>query len=205
VGDPRKKPVIGLLGGVASGKSTVAAEFGRLGCAVIDADKISHKILDKEDVSAKIVSVFGAGMLDPAGRLDRKKLGDTVFADAEKLSALTNMIHPVVLARSEQLIEQYNAQDEIKAIVLDMPLLVEVGWEKRCDKLIFVDCSRRKRLDRAKKTGVFDERQLKIRENLQMPLDRKAEVADNTIDNNSGLSELARQVADIFSRLVGNK
>jgi dephospho-CoA kinase len=205
VGDPRKKPVIGLLGGVASGKSTVAAEFGRLGCGVIDADKISHKILDKEDVSAKIVSVFGAGMLDPAGRIDRKKLGDTVFADAEKLSALTSIIHPVVLARSEQLIEQYNAQDEIKAIVLDMPLLVEVGWEKRCDKLIFVDCSRRKRLDRAKKIGVFDERQLKIRENLQMPLDRKAEVADNTIDNNSGLSELARQVADIFSRLVGNK
>jgi dephospho-CoA kinase len=83
--------------------------------------------------------------------------------------------------------------------------LAEVGWEKRCDKLIFVDCSYQKRLDRAKKMGILDERQLGIRENFQMPLDRKADLADNTIDNNSGLSDLARQVADIFSHIVGEK
>jgi dephospho-CoA kinase len=83
--------------------------------------------------------------------------------------------------------------------VLDMPLLVEVGWDKRCDRLIFVDCDRKKRLKRAKKMGLFDENQLKVRENFQISLDKKVSIADNIIDNNSGFSALARQVADIFS------
>ncbi|MHC4865613.1 MAG: dephospho-CoA kinase [Planctomycetota bacterium] len=203
VGNSLRKPVIGLLGGVASGKSTVAAEFGRLGCAVIDADKISHKKLDEEDVRAKIVSVFGASILGPKGSIDRKKLGDIVFGDGERLSALTSIIHPLVLVCAERLIERYIGEDWVKAVVLDMPLLVEVGWDKRCDKLIFIDCKWELRLDRAKKKGIFDESQLRNRENLQIPLDRKVALSDNTIENNSGLSELARQVADIFSHIVG--
>jgi len=202
---PRKKPIIGILGGVASGKSTVAAEFARLGSKVIDADKIAHELLERNDVKEKVVSVFGKAILDTAGKIDRRKLGDIVFANRGKLSSLNKILHPLVLARTEQLIEQYNQENEVKAIVLDMPLLLEVGWAKRCDKLIFVGCKRKLRVDRAKKIGIMTENQLKIRENFQISLDRKATIADNTLDNDSDLSGLAKQVADIFSHIVNSE
>lgn len=203
--NPKKKPVIGILGGVCSGKSTVAAEFVKLGCRVIDADKIAHELLDKKNIKGKIIATFGQGILGSTGKVNRKKLADVVFVDSDKLSLLNKMLHPLVLKRAEELIKQFNRQNQVKAIVLDMPLLVEVGWDKRCDKLIFVDCVWQLRADRAKKLGFYDENQLKIRENLQNSLDRKVGLADNTIDNNSGFSALAKQVADIFSYIVDDE
>jgi len=173
-----------------------------LGCGVVDADKIAHELLEKKEMAEKVVAAFGWGILDSAGKIDHKKLADIVFADADKLSSLNMIIHPPVLQRAEELIKQYNRQSEVKAIVLDMPLLVEVGWEKRCDKLIFVDCNWQIRVERAKKTGFFNENQLKIRENFQISLDRKADLTDNVLDNNSGFSALAKQVAYIFSYIV---
>jgi len=203
VGNIGEKPIIGILGGLGSGKSTVANEFAKLGCKVIDADKISHELLKRKTVKEKIVDLFGKAILDCEGKIDHKKLANVVFADADKLSSLNRVIHPLVLEQAEGLIKLYNRQNQVKAIVLDMPLLVEVGWAKRCDKLIFVDCKRQLRVERAKKMG-FDENQLKIRENFQISLDNKAGIADNSIENNSGFLVLAKQVADIFSDIVDN-
>ncbi|UCF43372.1 MAG: dephospho-CoA kinase [Planctomycetota bacterium] len=202
--DPNRKPIIGILGGLGSGKSTVAAEFGKLGCAIIDADKIAHELLKEPVVKERAVASLGQVILDSTGKIDRKKLAGIVFADAQKLLALNDIIHPPVLQRAEELIKQYNGQNQVKAIVLDMPLLVEVGWSKRCDKLIFVDCERQLRVERAKKIGVLDENQHKIRENFQISLDKKATLADNIVDNNSGFSALAEQVAKIFSYITDN-
>jgi len=203
VGSSTKKPVIGILGGIGSGKSTVAAEFGKLGCGVIDADEIAHKLLEKKGVKEKIIALFGP-VQDSAGKIERKKLAEIVFADADKLASLTKILHPFVLARTEQLINQYNQENQVKAIVLDMPLLMEVGWEKRCDRLIFVDCERLLRVQRMREMGLFDENKIKIRENFQISLDNKAAIAENTINNNSGLSTLVRQVADIFFGIIIN-
>ena len=202
MGKAGRKPIIGILGGISSGKSTVAAEFAKLGCKVIDADKIAKNLLDKEDIKGKIVDLFGGSVIDPAGKIDSRKLAEVVFADTEKLSLLNEIIHPLVLSRAEQLIEKYNRQNQVKAIVLDMPLLVEVGWDKRCDKLIFVNCERQNRVNRAKKLGVFEENQLKIRENFQISLDKKVAIADNFIDNNSCFSALVKQVTGIFSCIM---
>ena len=199
-----KKPIIGILGGICSGKSTVAAEFAKLGCKVIDADKIAHELLEKKTIREKIVGLFGRTVLDSDGKIDSRKLAGIVFEDADKILSLNKIIHPFVLERAEELIEKYNCQSQVKAIVLDMPLLAEVGWDKRCDKLIFVDCRRQLRINRAKKMGVFDENQLKIRENFQISLDNKVDIAENTINNNSGLSALVRQVADIFFGIIIN-
>ena len=204
VDNPKKKPVIGIVGGVCSGKSTVAAEFAKLGCAVIDADKIAHELLERKAVREKIVASFGEAILDSAGKIGRKELADIVFADADKLSLLDKIIHPLVLRRSEELMKRIKRQNKVKAVVLDMPLLVEVGWAKRCDKLIFVDCERQLRAERAKKMGIFYENQLKIRENFQISLDKKISIADNIVDNNSDFSGLAKQVADIFSNIEDN-
>ena len=197
-----RKPIIGILGGICSGKSTVAAEFAKLGCKVIDADKIVHNLLDKEDIKGRITELFGGSVTEPSGKIDSRKLADIVFADTEKLSLLNEIIHPLVLSRAEQLIKKYNDQNQVKAIVLDMPLLVEVGWDKRCDRIIFVNCERQNRVNRAEKLGVFEENQLKIRENFQISLDKKVAIADNSIDNNFCFSALAKQVTEIFSCIM---
>ncbi|MHC4118515.1 MAG: dephospho-CoA kinase [Planctomycetota bacterium] len=193
--------MIGILGGIASGKSSVAAEFEKLGCKIVDADKIVHELLKRRSVRQRIVASFGRDILDSTGNIDHKKLAEAAFADVAGLSALNEIIHPFVLKRAEQLIERYSRQDQVKAVVLDMPLLVEVGWAERCDKLVFVDCRRELRVTRARKKG-FDKNQLKIRENFQISLDNKANIADNTVVNNSGFSALVRQVADIFSDIT---
>jgi dephospho-CoA kinase len=205
VDKPKKKPIIGILGGVGSGKSTVAAEFAKLGAAVIDADEIAHELLDRPAVKKKVVGFFGRTILGRDGKISRRKLARIVFADAKKLSALNKIIHPLVFKRVRELIKKANGQSRVKAIVLDMPLLAEVGWAKRCDKLIFVECKQRIRAERSQKMGILDEKKLKIRENFQISLDKKESIADNTIDNNSGFSELARQVTDIFPCIMGKQ
>ncbi len=198
-----EKPVIGILGGIGSGKSTIAAEFAKLGCKVIDADRIAHELLEELPVREKVLALFGQAVLDSSGKIDRKKLADAAFADHKILTSLNTIIHPLVLQRAQELIEQSRSQNQVKAIVLDMPLLVEVGWHKRCDKIIFVNCEQKLRLERAKKMG-FDKKQIKIRENFQISLDNKASLADNTIENNSDFSAIAKQVTGIFSYIVDN-
>jgi dephospho-CoA kinase len=201
VNNSAAKPVIGILGGVGSGKSTVAAELAKLGCAVIDADKIAHELLERADVKEKVKGLFGKAVLDSGGKIDRRKLAETAFAGADKLAALNQLIHPLVLSQTEKLIERYKQENRVRAIILDMPLLMEVGWEKRCDKLIFVDCKPHLRAKRAEKAGICSENELKIRENFQISLDKKAAIADNIVDNNSGFSVLTGQVAEIFSNM----
>ena len=204
VSNPRKKPVIGIVGGIASGKSTVAAEFGKLGCAVIDADAIAHTVLETSPIRNEIVRCFGAEILDSSGRIDRKKLARLVFSDPRKLTRLNGLVHPGVLQRVEAEIARYRRDDGVKAIVLDMPLLFEVGWQDHCDRVVFVSCARRQRIERARGARSIGETEIKIRENFQISLDTKAGLADNTIDNNSGFSTLVRQITTIFSDIIKN-
>ena len=200
--NPDKKPIIGILGGIGSGKSTVAGEFVKLGCKVIDADKIVYELLNTPDVKQKLIDCFGQKILDCAGKINHKSLADVVFADKDKLTLLNSIIHPLVLEQAEKMINQYNKQKPVKAIVLDMPLLVEVGWDKKCETIIFVDCKRELRVKRCRKNGDFNENQLKIRENFQISLDNKRNIADNTISNNSGFEVLAEQAVDIFNIVI---
>jgi len=204
VAHSRKKPVIGLLGGIGSGKSTVARAFGRLGCAVIDADALAHAALEQPQVKRQVVELLGPGVLDEDGRIDRGRVADSVFADASKLAGLTEIVHPVVLAKAQSFMETYRRNLAVRAIVLDMPLLVEVGWHTKCDRLVFVRCDREKRLARAKNKVFGKKNDAEMRENLQISLDKKIRLADNIVENNSDESALASQVADIFSNIVAN-
>ena len=194
--------IIGIIGGIGSGKSSVAGEFANLGCKVIDADAIVHNLLAEQDVRAEIVAKFGEAVTDGQGGIDRRRLGEIAFSSAAELKKLTDILHWRVLERAEGLIEGYNGEKGVIGIVLDMPLLVEVGWAERCEKLVFVDCSREKRIERARKKARFDEKQLKKREKFQISLDKKKILADNTVDNNSDYSAMVNQVAVIFKKFL---
>jgi dephospho-CoA kinase len=196
------KPLIAVIGGICSGKSAAAREFEKLGCGRVDADKIVHNLLDKDDIKQEIVDEFGDSVIGGNGRINRSKLARKAFSGTGSIKKLNNILHPEVLRRSEQLIADYNKNPEIKAVVLDIPLLVEAGWDKWCDKVVFVHCDLQKRLERASETGEMEPEQLKIREKFQISLDKKAKLSDNTINNNSDLSILAEQVAKIFSQIV---
>jgi len=200
-----QQPLIGIMGGVGAGKSTVAAAFGRLGCAVIDADTVAHEVLQQPTVKAAVVSRFGEEMLDASGRIDRRELAQWVFERPEEIAFLNNLVHPRVLSRCNDLIRRYKAKNDVTAIVLDMPLLVEVGWEKKCDFLIFVECARQKRLERTLKNGKISVEQLKKREKFQISLDKKRHIAHYIIHNNSDESDVAEQVAQLFSNLATAK
>ena len=197
-------PVIGILGGIGSGKSTVAGCFADLGCAVIDADAIAHTLLEREDVRGQLIDLLGAGILDANGRIDRALLGQIAFGQPETLKFLTDLLHPLVLERNEALITVYQADPNVAGIVLDMPLLLEVGWEKKCDFLVFVDCDDEKRRARIAKNGKIDIEQLKKRENLQISLDKKRKNAHYIINNNSDDSDIAGQVALILASIKGS-
>jgi dephospho-CoA kinase len=198
VGNPTTKPLIGIIGGIASGKSTVAAEFAKLGCAVISADAIVHELLEEASIRDELVRLFGPWVITAAGKVDRKKLAATVFADGDRLRALNALFHPRVRRRTEHLRARYQADSRVAGIVLDIPLLVEVGWADLCDRLLFVKCDWQRRIERAELT----EDEIRKRENFQISLDRKEGLADNVIDNNSDFLALVRQIKTIFSDIT---
>ncbi len=197
--------LIGILGGIGAGKSTAAACFSRLGCGVISADQIAHEILDQPEVIGEITTLFGDEIRTPAGWIDRSKLAGLVFSCREKRDALNRIVHPPVLARCEAMIERFGRDPAMPAIVLDVPLLMETGWEKRCDVLVFIDCREEKRAERMQKKGVPDTEEQKKRENFQISLDKKKEMAHYILDNNSDESELAKQVEAVFSAIRGRR
>lgn len=201
----KKSPIIGIVGGIGSGKSTVADAFAAQGCTVIDADRMAHSLLEREDVRAQLIDIIGAGILGPNGLIDRSILGQIVFKQPEAMKFLTDLLHPKILEQTECLIDKYRrSSQDLAAIVLDMPLLFETGWDKRCDYIIFVDCDESVRRARVEKCGKFDADQIKNRENLQISLDKKRENAHYGVNNNSDESDIAGQVALILASIKGS-
>jgi dephospho-CoA kinase len=196
-------PVIGILGGMGSGKSTVARLFGKLGCQVIDADAIAHEILNTSEVEDILGREFGTGIFAADGTVSRKALADVVFSNPDKLARLNSIIHPRALERTEQVIATVRREGLARGIVVDAPLLVEAGWHEKCDVLVFVDSNTENRLARIKQRAGLSREQFEAREKSQISLDRKARLAYYTLDNNSDLSALEGQVGAVFSMISG--
>src|SRR4051812_27885480 len=136
------KPIIGLLGGIGSGKSTIARLFAQEGCAVIDADALAHEVLQTPDVQNELRAWLGDAIFDSSGptpRINRKALATQVFQQPDKLHRLNRIIHPRVGKRRDELMRIYLNDPQVKAIVWDTPLLIEVGLDRDCDVLVFVN------------------------------------------------------------------
>ncbi|MBN1124854.1 MAG: dephospho-CoA kinase [Sedimentisphaerales bacterium] len=180
------------------GKSTVAAEFTRQGCAVINADAIGHELLKEPSVRRLLIEAFGSDILDSSGMIDRRILGEKAFENRGTVERIEKILHPPILDECRKQI--YKAQESIdyRAIVLDAPLLLETGIDKECDILVFVESDESIRSERNLRRGDDFYARIKKREKFQISLDTKRQMADYIIDNNSGFSALAGQVARIL-------
>ena len=201
----KTKPIIGLLGAPGSGKTTVADQLQQLGCAIIRADAINHELLRCPAVIERVSNIFGHAILTAAGQIDRKRLGDIVFADPIALKKLTDLLHPLVLQEEKQLLDAYRQDQNVKAIVLDVPLLIETGQDKWCHTLIYVAADKEVRANRLKSTHGWDSEKIKNVENAQLALDIKAQMPDYTLYNNSSISDLARQTDEVLSLILGKQ
>jgi dephospho-CoA kinase len=198
----KSKPIIGLCGGVGAGKTTVAHEFAKLGCAVVNADELNHEVLNRRDVQEKLTGWWGEKILDEKGKIDRKSLGNIVFEDNAEMKRLTDVVHPLIAERQKELMAQYQRDPKVKAVVLDVPLLFEVGQDSWCDCVVFVEVSEKVRRERLEQTRGWTAERIKKVENLQFALDKKVEISEYRLNNDCSIPDLAEQVAKVFSRIL---
>lgn len=190
--------IVGLTGGIASGKSTVSNLFRKCGIEIVDADKVAKDISEKKESIKKISSIFGKDILDNDGKIIREKLREKAFKNRELLQELNKIIHPQVMEYFKRKKEE-NSKDEI--LIFDIPLLYEAKMEYLCDKIIVVGVDVQKQIRRVvARDGSSKELAKKIISN-QMPLDEKIKKADIVIMNDGTLDELEEKVMKIYREL----
>ncbi|MBI3465228.1 MAG: dephospho-CoA kinase [Planctomycetes bacterium] len=208
VSHPKRKPIIGIIGGVGSGKSTVAKQFGRLGAAVLEADRIGHEVLRREDVRAAVRQRWGEEVFESQGEVDRSRLARMVFgsdavADQER-KYLEHLVHPLIGAELEEQLDAARNDPGAAAVVIDAALLVEAGWDRLCDCLVFVEARPGQRLQRAAMSCGWGPEEVAARERAQDSLIVKRRRADYVVDNSGSEIETFQQVERLFSALTAD-
>lgn len=194
--------VVGLTGGIATGKSTVSRMLADLGAVIVDSDVIAHALQRPgQAVHAAIVEAFGTGILTAAGEIDRAALGAVVFGDPAARARLEELMHPAIVAESERRVAEAGRAGAALCVV-DAALLVETGRYRRFDRLIVVVADEATQVARlVARNGLPREEALR-RIRAQMPLAEKVAVADDVIDNSGSREATAVQVRDLHARLL---
>lgn len=208
-----KIPILGLIGGIASGKSFVAGEFARQHCVVVDADRLGHEAMSSIEIQKTLRATFGDSILSNDGSIDRRKLAEIVFSnDASgqlNRSKLESILHPEIRRRAQQQIDNIrvsdstNSKSAVSAIILDAPLLLEANWDSMCDYIVFVETADEVRSARAKLRG-WSQQQWLAREATQLPIDEKRRAATHIVDGDQSPELLRLRVREILSELSAN-
>ncbi len=196
--------IVGILGGIASGKSTVIGLIAeRTNGLIINADQLAHQVLEQPQVIASLVNQFGADIVAADKTVDRKRLGSLVFGDTDICRQnkifLEQLIHPKVRSKIEAAITVSQNDDPKRLILLDIPLLLESGWKDRCDELLFIDTLWTIRQENAARRG-WSEEELAKRERTQMSIESKRAAATVVILNHGTLLELASEIENLTSQ-----
>jgi dephospho-CoA kinase len=194
---------VGLTGGIASGKSTVARRLGELGCRLIEADVLAREVVAPgEPAWRAIVEAFGSEVVHPDGQLDRKRLGALVFADPARRKRLEAITHPAILARRQAMLDRWAADGFDELVVLDIPLLIELGMAAEVDRVVVVYVEPETQLTRLMARDGFDAAEARRRIASQMPLAEKVRHAHYVIDSSGRPEETAAQVRAIHAALL---
>jgi dephospho-CoA kinase len=187
--------VIGLVGGIGSGKSTVAEELEMLGCVVVDSDRSAREILTRPEIKGILTGWWGAGILDGDGNVDRREVARIVFAEPAERERLEGVVHPLIRQERDELIDRIGEAGG-GVVVVDAPLLFEAGVDKECEAVVFVDAPREVRAARVSRRG-WDAQELGRREAAQMPLDEKKRRSTYVVVNDGTREELHERVVEM--------
>ncbi len=191
---------IGLTGGMGCGKSTAVRFFRQYDTPIIDADQIARQLVEPgEPLLQRITKVFGEQIIRPGGKLDRVLLKKQVFAHSHLLHQLESILHPAIRQRIIQQMQQYGAMN-IPYIIVDVPLLVEKGYENLFDAVIVVDCEPEQQLERIAKRDLLDKEQITSIIAKQASRKERLEIATETLDNSGSVEALAAQVKALHVR-----
>ncbi|UGB29763.1 dephospho-CoA kinase [Metabacillus sp. B2-18] len=194
--------VIGLTGGIASGKSTVSNMLKNLGIRVVDADQISREVVELgKPAYQQILSVFGDEILHQDKTINREKLGAIIFGDHSKREQLNKIVHPAVRKEMLNGVEEEKAKNS-KAVVLDIPLLFESKLTHMVDKTILVYVDEKTQLKRLMERNGYTEKEAKMRIESQLPLHMKKDLSDEIIDNNGTIEQTEKQLHEILKKLI---
>ena len=193
--------IVGLTGGIATGKSTVSRMFKDQSVPVIDADKIARQVCEiGEPAYDKIVTTFGSEIILTTGHLNRKKLGKMVFEDNKKLKKLNGIVHPEVKKVIREEIKRHKVF-KTPFIVLDVPLLFESRFNLLCDVIVVVFTNEKTQLERLKKRDHFNEEDAKKRMAAQMSIKEKLSLSNFKIDNSLSILETRKQFDTFMKRI----
>lgn len=191
--------IIGLTGGIATGKSTVCKILKKLDIKVIDSDKIAHQVLNFDNVKKEIKEQFGETIIDNEGNINKKKLGKAVFDDDKLRKQLETITHPKIIELIDKKINKYQ-KDKEEIIVLDVPLLFETSLDKKVDETWVVYANKETQIKRLKKRDNFNRKDAIKRINAQMPLEDKVKKADVVIKNEDTIKELENKVHKLVEK-----
>ena len=195
--------LVGLTGGIATGKSTVSAMFAHLGARVIDADLLSREVVAPgQRAHGEILREFGSDVLQEDGHLDRKRLGALVFADPVKRKRLEEITHPAIRARQLRILSVYEEEAFEGIVIWDAALLIETGGAKGMDRVVVVIADPAVELQRLMARDGFPEAEARQRIASQMPLSEKVKVAHYVIDNSGSRADTERRVRDVYRALL---
>ena len=200
---------VGLTGGIAAGKTVVGEMFAAQGAHVIQADQISHQLMQPgQAVYEEVVHHFGAGILDPDGSVNRARLGELAFGGPQRPSRvqeLNQIVHPAVIRRQEEWMAEVGRRDRHAIALVEAALILEAGIAEHFDRLVVVTCRPEQRVERwAQRLKVDQEtarREIERRMAAQLPDEEKIRAADYVIDNSGSLDETSRQVREVYAEL----
>ena len=199
-------PVIGLAGGIGTGKSTVVQLLAELGAAVIDADKIGHEVYRPgTEGFRQVVDAFGPGVVAPDGTIDRRALGAIVFTDAAALARLNAIVHPLIARELAARVTAARVEDPQRPVVVEAPVLVEAGWQGRglVDRLWIVTAAPETAIARVVATRGLARAEVERRMAAQLPEAERRRVADLVIENDGSPAELRARVEAAWRTLAG--
>lgn len=194
--------LVGLTGGMGSGKTTVGKLFQSLGAYVLDADEVCRSLVEPgKPAWQEIVDLLGNGIVKADQILDRRKIADIVFNDLDKKKALEAILHPRVMDEEQAIYKDILKDDPGALVIIDAALLIESENYRKVDKVIVIACDEQSQLQRIMAKKSFSREDAQRRLQKQMPLEEKIKFADYVLHNDSGLSELEKKVEALFHQL----
>jgi dephospho-CoA kinase len=199
----KKNLILGITGNIASGKSTVARAFVNHGAVLVDADQLARDVVAPDSpVLQQLVAQFGMDILQENGELDRKRLGQIVFSDADARRQLNNIIHPAIARLAIERLTELKEQPGVPMVIYEAPLLFEAGAEGRVDQVLVVKIDPEIQLQRLMEREDLDEAAALQRITAQMPQQEKLARADYVIDNSGTVEEALLQVDELWQQIL---